>query len=136
MENLSLNLLGKSNNNSNSNSNNEFNLYSLSPVKKQISVQDKINEMVENKKKKRELLLFEYDKLLTKCIDKIGIADNLGQTELCFDIPYAIKNLSIYKPIDCLNFIQNKLRELGIDTLKINSTSIVISWLYIEVNRT
>ena len=134
MENLSINLLTQTTNKS-LDRHHEFSLYSLAGVKQELDVNTRINNMIQTRKEKRKNLLAEYNKLLSRCIDKICVADSLEQTEYCYDIPRYIAGCTDYKPSECLDFIQNKLRELDMDTYKINNTTIIVSWLYIELNR-
>lgn len=110
-------------------------VFSLSKNKENENYVTQIDNLINTRKQKRKKLLSEYNKLFSRCVERIQIADTLNQTEICFQIPSAIINCNDYNSTECLEFIENKLRDLDIDTLKVTSNSIFITWIYIELNK-
>jgi hypothetical protein len=135
MDKLSINLLTANDTNINNTNTNELSLFSLANNKKDINYIDNINNLIKSRKHRRKQLLHEYNKLFDRCIERINIANKMNKTDICFDIPEYILGCNDYIVSECLDFIQNKLRSLYIDTLKITNNSLFISWMYIELNR-
>ncbi|AYV78892.1 MAG: hypothetical protein Edafosvirus45_1, partial [Edafosvirus sp.] len=76
-----------------------------------------------------------FNNIYRVCLEKIKRENEFNKTDIIFDVPLAILGNTEYKSIDCLDFIENKLRALHIDTYKLSARSIFISWLYVEVNK-
>jgi hypothetical protein len=111
----------------------EISLDTLCPTKQ--SETFNVDELIRTRKQRRNTLLAEYTKSYERCLDKIKIANSLNKIEICFDVPRIIMGCHGYRSEDCIDYIQQKLRVQGIDTLELNKNSIYISWLYLELNR-
>ena len=139
MENISVNILSSSTgmiNDSNSNSNlnsNNIDVESLSNLKNSKEIFD-INMIISIKKQKREKLLETYITYYDRCIEKIKILNKRNICDLFFQVPFYIPDCFEYKPQDCIDFIQNKLKKYYMDSYKINNNTIFITWKYIELN--
>ena len=86
--------------------------------------------------KKREKIRSKLVSSYNLCCEKIKEADNIGLTDLIFELPNMISMSNIYcKDIDVIRYISNKLREEKLNTLIINNTKIFITWKFIELNK-
>jgi hypothetical protein len=78
-----------------------------------------------------------YEKIYGMCLDRIVGINKIGGTDVVYDIPVNIFNNYNYKynKRKCLEYLQNKFRNLHMDTLIISDSSIFISWMNIKENR-
>ena len=87
-------------------------------------------------KKKREKIRSKLVSCYNLCCEKIQEADNIGLTDLIFEIPNMISMSNIYsKDIDILRYISDKLRKEGLNTYIIDDRKIFITWKFIELNK-
>jgi hypothetical protein len=83
----------------------------------------KYNEHIENKKVK-ELYEIKYN----DCLMKINSAIDVNMTDIFFQVLDAHFGYKLYNSYECLNLIQEKLRNKNFDTLIITKNKIFISW--------
>jgi hypothetical protein len=74
-------------------------------------------------------------KLYNKCLENIETVNSLNRTQLYFDVPLELFDCIEYNPVDCIEYIENKLQEQYVDTLKISNSSLFVSWMYVELNK-
>ena len=91
-------------------------------------------QLLKIKNKKREKLADVYNSYYDKCIEKIKILNNTDKTDLVFSVPYIVPECQNYNCIDCLDFIETKLRFHKFDTLKMDIKTLFITWKYMELN--
>jgi len=94
-----------------------------------------IESLIKIRKEKREKLLETYIKYYNRCVDKIKMLNNRNITDLFFEVPMNIPDCYGYKPIDCIEFISNKLKTFYMDTCKVNNHTLFVTWKYIEANK-
>jgi hypothetical protein len=90
-----------------------------------------LNNIYEKRKKLRKWIL----KIYNTCCEKIKLADELGLTDIMFEIPEIILESSEYKHEQAIKYINDNLRKEYLDTYIINYRQIFISWKYIELNK-
>ena len=91
--------------------------------------------LIETRERKRKTLLNYYLKFHDTCLKKIEIANNLGRTDLLYSVTEFIPNCPEYKPIDCVEYIKNKLDKNFFDTYIVGNKTLFITWLYLEANK-
>ena len=94
-----------------------------------------ISSLIETRERKRKSLLENFNKLYQLCLRKVEIMNKLGKMDLLFTVPLKIPNQCDYDSIECLKFIKDKLDNDFFDTYIVNSDTLFITWLYLEVNR-
>ena len=94
-----------------------------------------VQKLIQAKEDKRKKVLIQYNLVYDLCINKITQANILGLTDIIYEVPDIIFGLHEYSPVDCLEFLERKLRLLKIDTYKVPPYSLFISWYYIEINK-
>ncbi len=134
MENISINLLTSKNNDDSSKAG-ELSINTMTFKKTKESYVAQIDNLVQERKNRRKRLLAEYNKLFERCFERILTADKMKKNNICFDIPEHILGCNEYVVCECMDFLENKLRSLYMDTLRITPNSFFISWLYIELNK-
>ena len=83
--------------------------------------------------KKRRQKMKEYcSETFKTCCDTIVSANNSGLTDIIYEIPETVPDCLDYKPNECLNFIEQKLKEQKIGTLTLSKTKIFITWNNLE----
>lgn len=98
---------------------------------KNFNSNDLLKNIYEKRKKLRDWLVNMYN----LCSKKIKDADDVGLTDIVFELPDLIMENSQYKHLDAINYIMKNLREEQIDVLKINNKKLFISWKYLELNK-
>ena len=134
MDKISINLLTSKNNDDNCKAG-ELSINTMTSKKTKESYIVQIDNLLTERKNRRKRLLTEYDRLFETCFQRILTADKMGITEICFDVPKHILGCNEYILSECMQFLENKLRSLDIDTLRITNNSLFISWLFIELNK-
>jgi hypothetical protein len=136
MDKININLLTSKNNTNINNNIAELSINTMTSKKKtKENYITQIDHIITERKNRRIRLLTEYDKLFDMCFQRILIADKMNITEICFDIPNHILGCNEYILSECIDFLENKLRSLDFDTLRITKNSLFISWLFIELNK-
>lgn len=86
------------------------------------------------KEEKRRKLCDIYEVYYKKCLNKIDVAITKGKNDLLYFIPYRIDDIPDYNSLECLRYIDKRLRAQYMDTHIYNSCIIFITWFYIEAN--
>ena len=76
-----------------------------------------------------------YRKLLSQCIDIINDNNDKDITDIVYSVPLYIYMQPKYDSLDCLKYIETKLRKQYLDTYIISKKEIFLSWLNVEQNR-
>ena len=90
-----------------------------------------LNSIIGKRKKLRNWLVDMYN----QCCYKIKEADNIGLTDIMFELPDIILENSSFKHKDAIEYISKNLREQNIDTLILKENKLFITWKYIELNK-
>ena len=90
---------------------------------------DIFSHLKKTEKIEKNKLKEHYKQLYTNCFNNIFFQNNLRKKYLIYTIPKKNVNIKNYNYIQCLNYIQDKLRKKDFETLidEINA-SIFISW--------
>ena len=110
-----------------------LNVYGLANVKTDY---ENINTdiLVSTRIERREKLFNTYIKYFNICYEKIKILNATNKTDLIYEIPKVVPDCYGYRSVDCLNFIEEKLRKNGMDACRITPTKLFVTWKYIEAN--
>jgi hypothetical protein len=73
-----------------------------------------------------------YMKYFVSCCDKIKVANEHGIVDIFFQVSDFIPEITEYKPLNCLLFIQNKLNLQSIDTHIYSNNTLFITWSNLE----
>jgi len=92
---------------------------------------DLLNSIMHRREKMRNWFVNMYN----QCCYKIKEADNLGLTDIMFELSDIILENSSFKHKDCIEYISKNLREQFIDTLILADNKLFITWKYIELNK-
>lgn len=95
-----------------------------------------VKKLIEIKDNRRKKLVEIHNNMYDRCIKKIHLANSLGRTDLLYTIPFLIRDLPEYNPLECLIYVENRLKSLCFDTYIVNKTTIFITWIYLEANLT
>lgn len=96
-----------------------------------------VDSLLKRKEDRKRKTIENYRKVYHMVLNKISTVNKINDTtELIYDVPEAIFGCKDYNSTDCLEYVENKLRNLyHMDTLKLTNKSIFISWKHIEDNR-
>ena len=94
-----------------------------------------LNKIINKKSNRQKLAVLEYKKIFNLVLNKITIADDTNNTSIIYEVTDAIFSCPEYKSLECLNYIENRLRKMYMDTFKISEKSIFICWKNIEENK-
>lgn len=84
---------------------------------------------------KREKLLAAYAQSYKSCLERIKLFESMNQVDLIFDVPANVPGCYNYNPLDCIEYIRNKLRNIYIDTYHVSPIRLFVTWKYIEINK-
>ena len=115
----------------------EINTKSILGIKKQIYTVDRqiklsddflISKIIKNKDIELEKINYLHDLKYNECKIKINSAIDLFITDIFFNVETSYFGYKTYNSMDCLHFIQNKLRSKKFNTFIVSSVQIFISW--------
>ncbi len=114
----------------------EINVHSLFSIteKKPKKTEFNLERLANLREERKRKVLLQYEKVFNLCLNKINIANNLNKLEIIYDVPEAIYGSFDYKSIDCLFYISEKIKKMGIETIIISETSLYISWIDLGKN--
>lgn len=93
---------------------------------------DKLINVREDKKKR---VLEHHKRLFKICLKRINVYNDKYKTDMVYEIPNTIHTCPEYEPDNCMAYIEDKLRELHMDTYVVTPLTIFVSWVNIEKNR-
>lgn len=76
-----------------------------------------------------------YKQILNTCLEKIKFLNTVDKTDFVYTIPVSYYGHRKYNTVECLKYIEKKLRKKYFDTLIISNLEIFISWENIEENK-
>lgn len=94
-----------------------------------------VENLIKRNKEKREKLLEMYIKQYTICLEKIDFQNRKNMTDLFYDVPLFIPDCIEYNYLECLDFIEIKLKSNFFDIYRVNKNTLFISWKFIEINK-
>lgn len=104
-------------------------IYSRPNVK--FNVQQLIDVQTERENKKIDA----YKRIFQKCLNKIEELHKRRITEFTYSVPLRIVGCPEYSTEECLEKIEDSLRELFMDTLIISRNTIFVTWYNIQENK-
>jgi len=99
--------------------------------KKHILDLNKIREKIQYEKK---LVADEYKKKYKICVNRIVIANEIGKTNIIYNIYNDAQLIKNFTCKDCITYINKKLTDKKFSTCILSDTSILISWSDIYKN--
>jgi hypothetical protein len=109
------------------------NLYSVKDKKNKINFN--IDRLIKLREERKNKILIQYEKIFKMCLNKINLANDMNKTEIVYDVPDGIFGHNDYNPVDCLLYVEEKLKNMFFDTLILNNKTIFISWANLGENR-
>lgn len=101
--------------------------------KQQKSIFD-VKEILKEKEQNRGKIIKNYNELYKACLRKMDITNKvLKKTDMIFSLKDYKTNTVDFNPEECINYIDNKLEDLKVDTYRIDSNTLFISWFYLEL---
>lgn len=110
---------------------NEFNTSNLISKNKLINVVDDnfiVNKIKNIQKYENNLVIEVYEEKFKECLLKINDAIDINITDIFFTVSEGYFGCKKYKSIECLKYIEDKLRKKKFETLITLNTEIFISW--------
>ena len=93
---------------------------------------DKLTEERENRKNELKQI---YRNMLSLCLKKITNVNKMDCTDMVYEVPTKVFLYPKYNSLECLQYIEKKLRKSYLDTLIISDKSIFVSWLNVSRNK-
>ena len=116
-----------------SNENSELNIDTITPNKMSNKISNITDDIILNKIKynnefEKQKLFDLYELKYSECLSKINNAIDINITDIFFQLTSGYFGYKSYNSLNCLEYIQEKLRNKKFNTLIINNTNIFISW--------
>ena len=112
-----------------------YSLYNPQKNLEEKEINFSVERLINHRKEKKNRVIDEYKKIFRMCLKKVDVANKLNTYDIVYEIPIAIYRCNEYRPTDCLNFIEERLKKLFLDTYVISDYSVFISWKNIEKNK-
>ena len=110
---------------------NEINTYNLISKNKLIDVVDDnfiVNKIKYVQKYENEQVLEVYEEKFKECLLKINDAIDINLTDIFFTVSKGYFGCKKYESLECLKYIEDKLRKKKFETLITSKIEIFISW--------
>lgn len=93
-----------------------------------------INEIHKSQKEKERRRLQIYDKILTRCLEKIKVSSSKEDTFCFFEMPEYIAGMPLYNMTECLLYILNTLKDKGFSARYVDPFLVYITWNFPKNN--
>ena len=94
-----------------------------------------IDQLLKEQEERKMIVIKEYKKYFNMCLKKIKSANKLGKVDMDFSVPDSIYRCPNYNSVDCLLFIDERLKKLYLDTYIYSLNQMYVSWKNVEENR-
>lgn len=94
-----------------------------------------LNKMLEANQIKKDNAVAYYKKRFNMILNKIGNAHSFHKHSIICEVPNTVFRCPGYDPAECIEYVEDRLRRMYMDTLKMGSRSVFISWMNIEENK-
>lgn len=110
-------------------------LFNKTPLNNEPDITFSSNILIERREKRRKEKLNYYKQMLIYCHQRITDADDDQACDIVFTVIETVPECKDYSPIECLEYISDKLREEDFDTTIISPTTMFITWKYLELKK-
>lgn len=104
-------------------------LFNLNEQKNRKKMNFNLERLIKLREERKSKILVQYEKVFGFCLNKITLANNLNKLEVVYNLPEAIYGSFEYNVVDCLMYVNDKLKDMGLETLILNESTIYISWV-------
>ncbi len=111
------------------------NMYYPVKNKKKGYIEFNVDQLLYEQDEKKQKIKNEYKSVFNLCLKKIKTANKLNKRDIIYDVPETVLMCPGYNSLDCLLFIEDRLRKLYIDTLIMSLNQIFISWNNVRNNK-
>jgi len=94
-----------------------------------------VDELIQIRENKRKEIISKYKKYLHICLEKIRRANKHNKIDIIYNVPHILIRFPNYNSIECLDYIEKRLRYLHMDTTRLSNTHIFVTWFNIEENK-
>ncbi len=110
-------------------------LYSNTSLNNDPEITFNSNLLIEKRIRRRNEKLNFYKQMLKYCYKRIAESDDNLETDILFTVIENIPECKEYNPKECLEYISVKIREEDFDTTILSSTTMFITWKYLELKK-
>jgi hypothetical protein len=110
-------------------------LFSNTPLNNDPDITFTSDVLLVKREKRRKEKLNYYRHMLRYCHKRISDADDDQGSDIVFTVIDSVPECKDYDPMECLEFISIKLREEDFDTTILTSTTMFITWKYLELKK-
>ena len=103
-------------------------LFNLNEQKNKKKMNFNVERLIKLREERKNKVLSKYEKVFGLCLNKITLANNMNKLEVVYDLPDFMYGSFEYNVFDCLIYIDEKLKNMNLDTLIINENTLYISW--------
>ena len=103
-------------------------LYNVNEQRTKNKITFNIDKLVSLREERKKKVFVQYEKIFNMCLNKINLANGLNKNELVYYVPEAVYGYFDYNSINCLEYIEDKLRKMKLETLILDNTSLYVSW--------
>ena len=112
-----------------------YSLYNPEANKIKNNINFSVDKLIQVREDRRIKTVEQYKKIFNLCLAKIDSTNKMGLYELVYEIPLAVYRYPDYNPVECIEYLNNKLKILYMDTKILSISEILISWTNIQENR-
>lgn len=110
-------------------------LYNTKETKLKREEEFSVINLIKERKDKQQKVYDQYRKIYRMCLNKIKAANKMNKYEILYEVPDAIFRCPDYMSVECLDYLEIKLKKLKFDVKVVSFNTIYINWENLEKNR-
>jgi hypothetical protein len=107
-------------------------LYNYKEQKKKMKTKIDIDRLINLREERKKKVIGQYDKVFSMCITKVKLANEMNKFDIIYEVPEMVFGYFDYSSLECIKYIESKLKEYNFDIKIISDKLIFISWLNLK----
>ena len=109
-----------------------YTLYNPHKIREKKEVKLSVNELIREQEIKKKKIKKEYRKIYRLSMSKIKLANKMKQNYVMYEVPESVYRCPDYNSLECLIYVQKKLRKLKFSTEIMSDNTLYIDWSFIN----
>lgn len=97
-------------------------------IKSELKEEFNVKKLIKERKDRQLKVYEQYKKMYRLCLNKIKSANKMQTYEIIYEVPHAIFRCPEYVSVDCLNYLEKKLKKLKFEVEIVSLNSVYVNW--------